>query len=257
MSGGPVLLAHDVHAPEHEQAVVLLHSLALDRRVWRDMIGPLSRTRAVVALDLRGHGQSPRDDAFTVEDMADDVARTLDEIGLDSVTAIGMSMGGCVAQALAVRHPGQVEALGLVDTTAWYGEDAPRAWAERADKAQQDGLASLAEFQLTRWFTDGFRQQHQDVCRELLEVFAANEVASYAAACRALGSADLREGVSGLDLPAVIVVGEHDAATPPADARDLHERLPGSHLHIVSETKHLTAVERPDEVLAQLSRLLD
>ena len=256
MPSQPLVLAHEVHAPRHAETVVLLHSLALDRRVWRPLVGALAESHTVVVVDLRGHGESADDVDFTVEDMADDVARTMAELGRDRAAVVGMSMGGSVAQAVAIRHPDRVRVLGLIDTTAWYGPDAVSAWAERAGKARATGLRSLADFQLTRWFSDDFRAANGELCRELLDVFAANDTDSYASACRALGAMDLRDGIAAVTVPTMILVGEEDPATPPAHADDLHARIRGSVRYVLPGARHLTPVEQPDVVLQHLKVLL-
>jgi 3-oxoadipate enol-lactonase len=256
MSAEPLTLAHTVTAPDHEATVLLLHSLALDRHMWGQLAGALSGSRAVVTMDLRGHGESPHDHGFTIEQMADDVALTLSHLGRDQVAVVGLSMGGSVAQALAVRHPDRVTGLGLVDTTAWYGPDAGAAWGERADKARASGMRSLSQFQLDRWFGEEFRSRSPELCSQLLDVFAANDVDSYVASCHALGAMDLREGVASITVPTIIVVGEDDPATPPSHAADLHERISDSQLRVVPGARHLTPLERPDEVLEQLRKIL-
>lgn len=256
-TSGPLLLAYHVHAPHHTRTVALLHSLALDRTVWRPLISMLSERRAVVSIDLRGHGASPSASDFTIEEMADDVALTLSWLDRKSVAVIGMSMGGCVAQAFAVRHPDRVEALALLDTTAWYGPDAPSAWEERAKKAQDGGMTSLSRFQLERWFSDDFRVHNEVLCDDLLRVFAANNLESYVASCRALGAVNLREEIRSIRTPTVVVVGEDDVATPPSHAADIQARISGSVMHILPGARHLTAVEAPLEVLHHISPFLD
>jgi 3-oxoadipate enol-lactonase len=188
--------------------------------------------------------------------MADDVAQLCDELGLERVAVVGMSMGGTVAQALAVRRPDLVEALGLIDTTAWYGPDAPGVWAQRAAKARADGLRTLSEFQLARWFSEEFRLANTELCLRLLDTFAANDLESYVSSCHAMGAADFRAALAGIDLPACVIVGEFDEATPVSHAEDLHERLSCSTLNVIRGSKHLTPYERPDEVATILARLL-
>ena len=101
-------------------------------------------------------------------------------------------MGGCVAQAFAGLNLSRVNALGLIDTTAWYGADAPKNWRERAAVARSKGLAGMVEFQVTRWFSDRFRIAHPELVKEMTDVFLANDVECYAATCIMLGDADLR-----------------------------------------------------------------
>ena len=236
--------------------VVLLHSLALDATIWGDFAGRLDPALTVLAPDLPGHGRQPVGDPSSVESMADAVAALLRDVGVADVTLVGMSLGGSVAQAVAIRHRDLVGRLGLIDTTAWYGPDAEGAWAGRAQQAAERGLASLAGFQLERWFSDAFQQAAPDVAQRLLEIFQRNEIDNYVASCNALGRMDQRELVPIITAPTAIVVGESDQATPPAMAAALHEAIKGSVLTVIPECKHLSALERPDEVIAALGPVL-
>ena len=247
MQGDELAYSRYGDAPE---AVLLLHSLALDRRMWPDVfIDRVAAERTVIACDLPGHGQSPLAGARTIEDMADRVAALLDALGLAAVAVVGLSMGGCVAQALAVRHPQRVRGLGLVDTTAWYGEDAPAKWAERADRARREGLHALAEFQASRWLTEGFRREHPDVLKGLLDIFTQMSIDDYAAACSAMGAVDLRAGLAGITCPTAVAVGEHDYATPVEFATLIAKSVPGASLTVLPDASHLSVVERPDAVV--------
>lgn len=250
-----IILSADIHHEGNERAIVLLHSLALDRSVWGAMIGYLPDDWTILAPDLRGHGASPHHGPFTIEDMADDVAATVAELGYQRAVVVGMSMGGCVAQAVAVRHPGLVAGLGLVDTTAWYGPDAPQTWEKRAAAARENGMRSLSQFQLDRWFGGDFLRDHPEVGERLLAVFASNNLDSYVAACRAMGAVDLRDAIRGIQVPTVIIVGEDDPATPPGHARAIHERIARSTLHVLPRARHLTPIEQPAEVAALLAPL--
>jgi len=250
-----VRLAITVELHGASPPIVLLHSLALDRSMWSPLIEELAPGRTALTMDLRGHGRSPTDDSFTIEDMADDVAETLDFLGHDQAVVVGLSMGGCVALAVAIRHPSLVTGLGLVDTTAWYGPDAPERWAERATKAQEQGMASLSQFQLDRWFGAEFLAMNRESAGVLLDVFANNDLASYVAACHALGAFDARAELGAIAAPTVVIVGELDPATSPEHAARLHEAIPGSALHVIAGAKHLTPVECPAAVAALLAPL--
>lgn len=252
-----MILHSTVDAGGGDGTFVLLHSLALDGRVWQRVAPVLAERSEVITLDLRGHGKSPNSTDYTVEQMADDVAETTGRLGVADGVVVGLSMGGCVAQAVAVRHPELVSGLVLADTTAWYGPDAPGTWAGRADKARANGLHSLADFQLDRWFGEEFRNDNPELCANLLECFVANDIDSYAAACHALGAFDMREEIRSIGVPTEVIVGEHDPATSPDHARDLAERIPNSRLTIIPGAKHLSALERPDVVIAAAHRAQD
>jgi 3-oxoadipate enol-lactonase len=248
-------LAHTVVIEGDAPPIVLLHSLALDRTMWGRLLNHLDTGRRVITMDMRGHGESPKDPHFTIEDMADDVVETLLDLGHDGAVVVGLSMGGCVAQAMSIRHPSTVVGLGLIDTTSWYGPHAPERWSERAAKAEEKGMLSLAQFQLDRWFGPRFLAGFPEVGQELLEVFARNDLGSYVASCHAMGAFDARQGLDQVHVPTVVVVGEDDPATTPAHAQELHRRIQGSTLKVIDDAKHLTPVESPQEVAEALKEL--
>src|SRR5258708_34583002 len=111
--------------------------------------------------------------AFAAELFARDLAELLDHVGWPVAAVAGCSMGGCIAQAFAGRYPSRVTALGLIDTTAWYGEKAPQEWRERAAAARAKGFAGMAEFQSSRWFGDQFRSAHPELVSGVKTVFEA------------------------------------------------------------------------------------
>jgi 3-oxoadipate enol-lactonase len=165
-------------------------------------------------------------------------------------------MGGNIAQAFAAAYPQRATALGLIDTTAWYGADAPAKFKERADTARAKGMRGMIDFQLTRWFSDDFRANHPDVLARTFDIFVANDLHCYAASCELLGAADTRGALPTFNMPVAVVVGEEDYATPVAMARQLHEAIPQSTLTIIPGARHLTPIEFPDRIASELRGLL-
>jgi len=237
--------------------LVLIHSLALDRSVWDGVVEQLETAADVLTYDCRGHGQSDRRSrTFTAELFAKDLGELLDRVGWQNATIAGCSMGGCVALAFAGLYPARADALGLIDTTAWYGPDAAVKFKERADAARAKGMAALFDFQATRWFSDEFRASHPDVLQRALAVFVATDVDCYASACALLGDVDVRAHLRTFRMPVAIVVGEEDYATPIEMARHLHEAIPQSTLTILPRARHLTPIEHPDAIASELRALL-
>ena len=237
--------------------VVLIHSLALDRSVWDGVVARLKDEAEILTFDCRGHGRSPRTPGpYTAQMFARDLAELLDQVGWERAVVAGCSMGGNVAQAFAAEFPQRTAALSLIDTTAWYGADAAAKFKERADTARSKGLGSMIDFQLTRWFSDGFRANHPEVLTRTTDVFVANDVDCYAASCELLGAADTRTQLAHFKMPTAIVVGEEDYATPVAMARQLHEAIPQSTLTIISGARPLTPIEFPDRISTELRGLL-
>jgi 3-oxoadipate enol-lactonase len=237
--------------------IVLIHSLALDRSIWDAVVEAMQGDAEILTYDCRGHGRSERRAGrFTAELFARDLAELLDHVAWPQATVAGCSMGGCVALAFAGLYPGRASGLGLIDTTAWYGPDAAESFRARAAAARAGGMAGLVEFQVTRWFSDGFRAHRPDLVARTSDVFLANDFDCYAASCALLGDADLRSHLASLAMPTAIVVGEHDAATPIAMARQLHAVIARSTLHMLPAARHLTPIECPGPIAAVLRDLL-
>ena len=238
--------------------VALIHSLALDGGMWEGVADELKDRAQLLAIDCRGHGRSSAAPGpYTTSLMADDLAAVMEKLRLPASVIVGCSMGGCVAQDFAARHPGRTAGLVLVDTTAWYGPDAPKAWRDRADTARRDGMAALSAFQAERWFTKAFNEARPEVLRHWLGVFAGNDTECYAASCAMLGGADLRPLLSRIAAPTTVLVGEQDAATPPSMARALANGIGGARLELIGGAKHLSPIECPAPVAAAIAALLE
>lgn len=237
--------------------MVLLHSLAMDHTFWRLVAPTMARSGPVICVDLLGHGKSSKPAGpYSIAMFAQGIARLVEALGYDKVVIAGASLGGCIALQFAIDNPQRTSGLGLFGTTAWYGETAPADWAARAAKAQEQGLASLIEFQKTRWFGDEFRAGQVAVVQDCVDVFLRNDIRAYVATCHAMGAFDARSGAAQLRLPTAILAGEEDYAAPPAMAKALHEAISGSSLAIIPAARHLIPLEKPESVIPVLQDLV-
>jgi 3-oxoadipate enol-lactonase len=246
------------HANPHAPRVALIHSLALDRSIWHAVVSQLALHAAILTFDCRGHGRSsPVDAPYTAELFADDLAQLMDHVEWRTATVAGCSMGGCVAQAFAAKYPQRTGGACLIDTTAWYGADAPVKWRERAAAAKAKGMGALIDFQLTRWFTDAFRAKNAPTLAALTKVFLANDVRCYERTCEMLGTEDLRPLLPSIKAHVAVVVGAEDYATPVSMAEALHHALPHSSLTVIAQGRHITPVECPQEIAHALKKLIE
>jgi 3-oxoadipate enol-lactonase len=226
--------------------IVLLHPLALAGELWTPIAARLTGG-AVYAPDLRGHGHSSWDGRpFSIADMATDLAHALDSLGLSSVHLLGMSMGGSVGLTFAGTHPERVRSLVLADTTAWYGPDAVATWEQRAVKAKQTPRPEQLPFQRDRWFSPDWAAQHPDEVRRVCDIFLRTDSAAHAASSLAMGAMDSRELLPKITAPTLVLVGEHDYATPPDMARVLADTIPEATLRVLPDLRHLSLIERPE-----------
>jgi 3-oxoadipate enol-lactonase len=129
-------------------------------------------------------------------------------------------------------------------------------WEQRANAALASGLSSLIDFQLTRWFGDKFRAENPQTVADSVDTFLRNDPNAYAETCRMLGACDLRAGLASIKVPAAILVGEEDYATPLAMAQAMHQGIAASTLTVLPGARHLTPLERPDQIAAELQQLL-
>ena len=248
-------IAYTLHGdPGAKARVAMIHSLAMNGAYWRRVAERLTAQGVcALAIDCRGHGESDKPAGpYTVDLFAGDLADLFDHLGWDKAVIAGSSMGGSVALAFAVNHPARTAGLALIDTTSCYGDDAPKAWEQRASAALEKGLSSLIDFQLTRWFGDDFRTRNPDIAQGCVDVFLKNDIPAYAATCRMLGGFDLRARLGEIKVPTRIFVGEEDYATPPAMAEVMHKGIAGSTLRVLAKARHLTPLEAPDEVTAEI-----
>jgi 3-oxoadipate enol-lactonase len=251
-------ISYAVTGASQPRRVALIHSLALDGEFWRPVVDIVSKKAAVLTIDCRGHGASGKPPGpYSVAQFADDLADVMDGIGWPSAVVAGASMGGCVAISFAAQYPSRATGLGLFDTTAWYGANAPKAWEERAQRGVADGMASLVEFQKTRWFGDAFRTQHADVVDRTIATFIKTDPKAYAETCRMMGAFDLRGKLAALRMPTRVAVGEQDQATPVEMSKAIHEGISGSTLNVIAGGRHLTPLECPLQVAGEIEMLLE
>jgi len=244
--------------PDAAHRIALVHSLAMTAEFWEGVAEELAEAWEVLAFDCRGHGASGKPPGpYTAELFADDLAAALDHAGWERALIGGASMGGCVAMAFAARHPDRTTGLALIDTTAWYGEGAPQVWEERAQKALTGGMEALVEFQKARWFSDAFLAANPASVDAALAVFLRNAPQAYAEACRMLGACDQRAALSGLRVPARVVVGAQDYATPVTMAEALTATIPGAVLTVLPDVRHFTPLEVPSAIAAEIAALAE
>ncbi len=251
-------ISYTVHPAPGKPRVALIHSLALDRSVWDGVVKELSSKAEILTYDCRGHGRSGRKaGTYTCELFSRDLAELLDHLKWPAVIVAGCSMGGCIAQAFAASYSKRTLGACFIDTTAWYGTEAPKQWRERAATGRTKGLGALIDFQVTRWFSEGFRASRPDAVNVLKDIFLANDIDCYQATCEMLGDADLRPLAPSIQPPVAIVVGDEDYATTVDMAKALNQAIPQSTLTVLAGARHITPVERPQDIAAHIGSLLN
>jgi 3-oxoadipate enol-lactonase len=230
--------------PAQGTPLVLLHPLALGSRLWESTLDKIGEGRDVIAVDLRGHGESEWDGIpFSIADLAQDVMRLLESLDVHRCDIVGMSMGGCVAMSVAAMNPRLTRNLSLCDTTAWYGSDGPAAWEQRALGAERKPRAELLPFQIKRWFNEGFVERCPEVVRHVVDIFLRTPAACHAQACRALGAFDGRPLLGAVEANTLVLTGEEDYATPPEMGQALSQAIPRATFRLWPGVRHFSVLE--------------
>jgi 3-oxoadipate enol-lactonase len=239
-------IAYRVDGPENAPPLVLLNSLGTNLHMWDAQVDLLNRTLRVIRFDNRGHGASEAPTgAGTIEQYGGDLLALLDTLGLERAHICGLSLGGVIAQWCAIHHPERVMSATFANTAARVGSE--QIWDARVEAVQTGGIASVREAVLVRFLSENYRQDHPEETQRIGEMLMCTSPAGYIAACLALRSEDLRDQIPGIHVPTLIIAGELDESTPPAQAQELHAAIPGSKLIILPAVAHLSNVERPEE----------
>jgi 3-oxoadipate enol-lactonase len=243
-----VLPLHAVEdGPRDAPTVVLLCSVGTTVDMWAPQRRELAADHHVVAVDTLGHGGSPVPAGpYSVAGLAAAVRATLDARGVGRAVFAGVSLGGAVAQRIALDDPDRVAGLALIATSARFGD--PQQWHDRAATVREGGTAAIADATMGRWFAASFRE-HQPAAVELMRaMFVGVPSEGYAACCEALGGHDTRAELGAIAAPTVVVVGTEDPATPPEHAAQIADGIPGARREVVDDAAHLVSLERPDVV---------
>lgn len=223
--------------------LVCSNSLGTDHTMWDELVPILRPHYNILRYDTRGHGQSSiQSDTVSIAELGQDVVELLDHLELGKVYFCGLSMGGLIGQWLGIHAPERFKKVVLANTAAKIGTE--EGWNSRIKQVREHGLASILDGTAQRWFTPAFREQHPEVVVAILEKFAQNPVQGYTANCAAVRDADFREELQRLQVPVLVISGEQDEVTTPADGEFMVSRMPQAR-HVTLDANHLSAVELP------------
>jgi 3-oxoadipate enol-lactonase len=255
MGTASVSLSWEIQGRPDAPVIVLGHSLGTDRSIWKAQAAAFEKSFRVLRLDLRGHGVSPAPPGpYALEGLASDVLRVADSAGVDRFVYCGVSLGGLLGLFLALRHPARVEALVAANTAARIGSET--GWNDRIAAVRASGLGSMQDGVLERWLAPAFRTRDPLTVERLRRAFVATSPDGYAGCCGALATADLREEISAIRVPTLVVAGELDVATTVADAEFVRESIPKSRLAVLKGAAHLSNIDQSEAFNAIVGEFL-
>lgn len=237
------LLHYRLSGPQGAPALAFINSLGTDARIWDDVIATLSAHYRCLSYDKRGHGLSdaPPGD-YHLDDHLDDLEGLLDHAGIERAVLVGVSIGGVIAEGLALRAPERVAGLVLCCTAPRMGDAA--MWATRIETARSKGLEPMVDAIMERWFSPGFRQDRPTELAGWRNLFLRTDPNGYASTCATLRDTDLSAAIAAIAAPTLIVAGDADLAAPVDLVRN-GLAIAGARLEILKGVGHLPSLEQP------------
>ena len=237
-----VYLNYRVDGPEEGAPVVFANSLGTDLRLWEDTLTHLPDSLRLIRYDKRGHGLSSCPQGpYSMGALIRDVEQLLDLLKVKGAVIVGCSIGGLIAQGLAVKRMDQVRAMVLSSAAAKIGT--AQMWEDRIATIRAGGIEAIGDATMERWFSKDFRttpeaQAWRAMCvRQPLE--------GYTGCASAISGTDFFTPTSGLTLPTLVIAGSEDGATPPDLVRETADLVKGSRFELMRRVGHLPMVEDP------------
>ena len=238
-------------------SVVLIHGVGADGRSWDGVVKSLGEEFTTLALDLAGHGRSaPIREPYSLERFAADVLATMDRAGMERAHVVGFSLGGLIAQQIALAAPERVDRLALLAAVAGRTDEERAKVVGRLDAIRSGGIAAVTGAARERWFTAEFARDNPERIAQRIAELEANDLESYLEAYRVFGTSELGPELHRITARTLVLTGEHDVGSNTRMARFMHEAIRTSELVILPRLKHSLLVEAPLLVARALRRFL-
>ncbi len=244
-------LYYEQRGSHHDSSVVFLHGLGSCAADWKGQVAAFEERYRVITLDLPAHGRSalsirPRRERLRVESMAAAVGQLLTRLGEGPAHVVGLSLGGCVALALALGAPTRVRSLTLVNT---FARLRPAGWRGAYRMLERLALLAVAPMPvIAAHVAQGLfpRPEQGELRAAAIASLGRNDKRAYLAAVCAITRFDVRQRLAGVQCPTLIVAGDADTTVPRASAELLRRSIPNARLLVVPGSGHGTPYDQPD-----------
>lgn len=238
------VVEHTLHGPDDAPWLTLSHPIGASRRIWDALLPALSRNYRVLAFNTHGQG-SEAGTPDTMDDLAAQVQELWQSLGIARSHFLGLSLGGCIGVALALRAPQSLHSLVVACARLEMDAAATAMWQQRAALVGQQGMAPVIAPTLERWFTPAFLAQHPAAVEEVRQQLLACPPRGYAASARALAGLHLQDRLGQLQVPTLYLAGLDDQAVAAAQIEGYARLTPGARYAALAGP-HILPLENPD-----------
>ncbi|MFE4430409.1 alpha/beta fold hydrolase [Peribacillus butanolivorans] len=228
------------------ESLILIHGVGLDLTMWEKQVEDLSKHFHVIVYDMIGHGGSEHPPGpYSLSQFVEQLAALMNHLRIEKSHIIGFSMGGMVAQAFALKYPGKMKTLTIMNAVANRTEEQRKAILKRVEEVKRTGPLATIEPAIQRWFNLEFLNLQEEIVSKIRKRLQTNDPASYLAAYTLFATADeeLWPQIQQINIPTQIITGEYDVGSNPEMAEQMHEKIAHSELMIVPNMKHMLPIE--------------
>ncbi|SAL83545.1 alpha/beta hydrolase [Caballeronia arvi] len=237
--------------------LVCIHGVGSYLEAWDDVVSRLADDFRVLTFDLRGHGTSSRvRGRYEIDDFVGDALALADHVGFDRFHLAGFSLGGLIAQRMALSHSGRLRRLALLATVSGRTRDERERVLARLAALRSGERGSHYDASLSRWLTEDFQVRNPERIAYLRQRNAENDPDCYTSAYRVLAETDFGGFIDQIRMPTLIVTGEDDQGSNPRMAQFMNECITGSQLEILPGLRHSILTEAPERVASLLQAFL-
>ena len=227
--------------------ILFIHGFPHDRTLWTPQLQGMTAQARVLAVDLRGFGETTVDPPYSMDQYADDLVGFLDMLHVERAVVAGLSMGGYIAFAMWRRHAQRIRALVLANTRAGAdGDEAKERRRSQMALARTQGSNAIADAVLTGMLGKTTRARRPEIVSTVHGMISSAPVDGVIGALQAMiDRPDSTDTLRTIDVPTLVVTGDEDTIIPIEDVRSMQAAIRGSSLEVITGAGHLTNLERP------------
>ncbi len=243
-----IVTQYALEGPAGAPVVTFSHSLAASLEMWEPQVAAIAERYRVLRYDTRGHGGSEVPPGpYTLEMLADDVLGLLAALGVERTHFVGLSMGGMIGQAVALRRPAVLASLVLADTACRMPPESGPLWDARIAMAESQGMVALVEGTIERWFTRSFVERAPEVVDRVRTLIRTTPPQGFVGCSQAIRTLNYADRLREIRTPTLIIVGQEDLGTPVAASELMHAAIAGAQLVVLPSAAHLSNIEQAEK----------